>query len=451
VRQFAWSAYAPICVPAFRGANGGTTAKGVTANQITVSYREPNATQQSAAQSLAGNAFPDDNGLIQDMQTYIRYFNTQFELYGRKVVLAPYQAQGDYLSEDQGQGLAATQADAETAAAMPAFADLTFPLFGSQYYEQDLAQAGVVGIGGLGFSNQWYQRFAPFEYSVTPTGTEGAQGFTNIACNRMAGLPAMYAGDPVYQAQSRVFGLITPDNPEYLAVGDLIANGLSSTCGQTIKKRVSYAIDIASFEQQSVGIIAQMKSAGVTTVICGCDPLFPILLTQSSDQQQYKPEWLGIGWFDPQGRLPSQAQMAHTISQEGAFPVAAQTEAYKAFKAADPSHEPAEQYYAVAYYSVLYLFDALQAAGPNLNPGTFRQGVFAMPTSSPGDVGTWQGGDGAFSPVRTTQLGYWNPGATSNFDGKAGAWQSCEGGRWFGYLDPNAWQPNHTQLHCFGR
>ena len=437
-------------MPAFHGNNGGATSHGVTPTTVTISYREPNSTQQSAAQSLAGNAFPDDNGLIADMQTYIKYFNSQFELYGRKVQMVPYQGQGDYLSEDEGQGLSATQADAQTAYGEGAFADLTMPLFGSQFYEQDLAEAGVVAIGGLGFPTRWYEQYAPYEYSATPTGTEGAQGFVNIACDRMAGLPAVYAGDAGYQKQTRKFGFIGPDNPEYMAVGDLVQNGLQQTCGLALAKRVAYSINISSMEQQAVSIVAQMKQSGVTTVICGCDPLFPILLYQAADQQQYDPEWLGIGWYDPQGRLPAQDQMAHTLSQEGLFPPATQTEAYKVFELADPGGKPAEQYYAVAYYSVLYLFDALQAAGPALSPATFQRGMFSMPRSAPGDVGVWQGGPEAFSPTQTTQIGWWSPTATSNFDGQKGAWQSCEGGRWFAFLDPNAWQPDHTQLACFG-
>ncbi|HLI75049.1 MAG TPA: hypothetical protein VKU86_14310 [Acidimicrobiales bacterium] len=450
-RQFAWSAYAPVCAPAFHGSNGGATSHGVTGTTITISYRKPNSVQQSAAQSLAGDAYPNDDALIADMQTYLRFFNAQFELYGRKVQLLPYQGQGDFLQEDQGQGLAATQADAQSASDEGAFADVTMPLFGSQFYEQDLAEAGVVAVGGLGFPTQWYQQYSPYEYSVTPTGTAGADGFVNIACNRMAGLPAIFAGDSLYQSQVRRFGFIGPDNPEYVAVGDLVQNGLQQTCGVPLAKRVTYSINVTSFEQQAVSVVAQMKQAGVTTVICGCDPLFPILLTQAADQQQYRPEWLGIGWYDPQGRLPAQDQMAHTLSQEGLYPPAASTEAAKVFQMAAPGSAPQEQYYAVAYYTMLYLFDALQAAGPNLNPQTFQQGVFSMPASTPGDVGTWQGGPQAFSPARTTQIGWWNPNATSNFDGKQGAWESCEGGRWFGFLDPNAWQPDHTQLACLGR
>jgi hypothetical protein len=266
----------------------------------------------------------------------------------------------------------------------------------------------------------------------------------------MAGLPAVYAGESAFQSQTRVFGLIAPDNPQYSAVADLIQNGLKSTCGATIAKRVSYSIDVSTFEQQATSIVAQMKSAGVTTVLCGCDPLFPILLDQTADQQQYYPEWLQIGFLDPQGRLPAQDEMAHAMSQEGSAVPAAQSEAYRVFQLADPGGTPAEQYYSVAYYDALYLFDGLQAAGPDLTAANLARGFFSMPTSAMGALGVWSGGQNAFSPITETQIGWWDPNAVSNFDGQKGAWQSCNNGQWFDFLNPNAWAPDHTQFSCFG-
>ena len=342
------------------------------------------------------------------------------------------------------------QADAATAQGLGAFADVTFPLFASQYYDQDLAEDHVVAIGGLGYTTSWYKQYAPYVFGETPTGTEAADGFVQAICSRMSGLPAINAGTAAYRTQNRVFGLIVPDNPQYLAIGDEIQQGLQSTCGQGIAKRVDYSIDISTFEEQATSIIAQMKASGVTTVICGCDPLFPILLDQAADQQEYSPEWVQIGFLDPEGRLPEQDQMAHAISQEGTAVPAQQSEAYKVFEQADPGGTPAEQYYSVAYYDMLYLFDGLQAAGPDLNPDTLAQGFFSMPRSAMGELGIWQGGQDAFSPLTETQIGWWNPNATSNFDGQRGAWESCNSGEWFSFLDPNAWAPNHTQFSCFG-
>ena len=450
-KQFAWSTYAPPCVPAFGGNNGGATSQGVTGSTITLSYREPNSNEQATVASLAGNAYPDDVGFIEDLQTYIKYFNSQFELYGRKVVLTPYQGQGDYLEEDQGQDLAGAQADAATAQDLGAFADITFSLFSSQFYDQDLAEDHVVSYGGLGYTTQWYEQYAPYEFSETPTGSAGAQGFVQLACDRMAGLPAVYAGNSSFQSQTRVFGLIAPDNPQYTAIADEIQQGLQQTCGQSIAKRVSYSIDVSTFEQQATSIIAQMKSAGVTTIICGCDPLFPILLDQTADQQQYDPEWLQVGFLDPQGRLPAQDQMAHAMSQEGQAVPAGQSEAYRVFEQADPGGTPAEQYYSIAFYTLLYVFYGLQEAGPDLTPVNLARAYFSMPTSPPGELGVWQGGQDAFSPITQTQIGWWDPNAVSNFDGQKGAWESCDGGQWYTFSNPATWAPDHTQLSCFGR
>ncbi len=135
MEQFTWSVYAPPCVPNFHGNNGGNTSRGVTGSTITFSFAVPPSADQTAVNSLAGSAAVHTQAYINDLETYINFFNRQFELYGRHVVLKTFQAQGNYLEEDSGQDLAGAQADAQTAASMPAFLDLTFPLYTTQYYE----------------------------------------------------------------------------------------------------------------------------------------------------------------------------------------------------------------------------------------------------------------------------------------------------------------------------
>src|SRR5205823_2510399 len=137
-------------------------------------------------------------------------------LYGRHVVLKTYQGQGDYLQEDQGQGLGATQADAVTAHDMGAFGDLTFPLQASQPYEEDLAAEHVIGFSSVALSQQWFEQHAPYEYSVyRPTGTNSTHESAATVCRRLAGMPAIFAGDPVAQRTTRVFGIIYPETPMY--------------------------------------------------------------------------------------------------------------------------------------------------------------------------------------------------------------------------------------------
>lgn len=452
-RQFSWSAYAPPCAPASQAGNGGTTAHGVTATTITLTFREPNSTEQAGVNAFAGTANINVAAFIADMNTYINFFNSQFQLNGRKVVLKPYQGQGDYLQETGGQGLAGAQADAVTAHDLGGFADVTFPLFTSTYYLQDLAQEHVIGTGGLGLPDSWFEQYAPYEYSYVPTGTAGANGFAHAVCTRMWHLPAAFAGDAALRTKTRVLGLITPDNPNYIEVGHELESTLQTVCGASVARYATYSEgNVSQYETQADSMMAQMRAHGVTTVICGCDPLFPILVSQAASQQAYSPEWISTGWGDPITRDYAQSEWSHALSNEAAYLPQAQTEAYHAFQLASPRMQPREQYFEVAYYMLLTVFDGLQNAGAGLTPVTFAQGMFAMPKTPLGQDGVWSGGRNAFSLANvTTQIGWWDPNATSNFDGEKGAWQNCDGGRWFVIKDNGGWGPQGTQFHCFGR
>ena len=44
-----------------------------------------------------------------------------------------------------------------------------------------------------------------------------------------------------------------------------------------------------------------------------------------------------------------------------------------------------------------------------------------------------------------------SPNATSAWDGKKGAWQSCEGGAFVQFAKPETFGADHTQTRCFGR
>jgi hypothetical protein len=453
VRQVAWTKYAPLCVPAYKGNNGGATSHGVTGDTIKISFRLGNSTEDSAVYAAAGAAAPaPDPDIVADMQTYVDFFNKQFELYGRHVVLESYQGQGDYIQEDQGQGQAAAAADATTAHDKGAFGDATFNLKGSNPYWSNLAQQKIIAFGPLGFPQSYYDRYAPYWYTPRPTGTKQAQFLVNVVCRRMAGMPAIFAGDPTYKSKTRVFGLVTPENPEYMQLGNDIEAGLHR-CGVSLARRVNYAINVAQFGGQGTSIAAQLKAAGVTTALCYCDPLIPIFITQAADQQQYHPEWTEPYYRDPQGRLESQQQWAHAISNGGTSYTRPNSEAYRVFKMAQPNGEPksTDQYFDVSYEALMQIFNALQASGPNLTPETVRQGMFSLPTSATGDLGTWSFGPGAYSPAIDTQVGFWNPDASSPWDGKRGAWQSCEDGAWMQYARPETFGPEHTQLRCFGR
>lgn len=448
VRQFAWSRYAPPCVSAFKSNNGGATAPGVTADTIVLSYRKANSAQQGAINAASPNAIADDPTTIADMQRYISLFNKSFELYGRKVVLKPFQGQSDPLLEIQGQNQGPAQADAVRAKEVGAFADVSG--LGTQIYQEALIDQKIVAMGGIYMSQKWLSDHAPYAYAAWfPSGDNVAKASANVVCQRLKDLPAVDSGDPVMQKQQRVFGIVTPENPVYSAAGDIMEAGLRK-CGAKIGRRIKYALNIATAQQQATSMIAQLKAAGVTTVMCGCDPIGPVFFTQTANTQQYRPEWDTLWWGDASPRSIDASQWSHSVALgvSGQVPPKDKLEAYAAIKMAGA--EPAEVNYSIPYYNLLQLFVGLQGAGPRLTPQSFQQGLFSLPRSEEGDTGVWSFGAGAFTPHTSFVISYWDPNATSNFDGRKGGYVNCEGGRRFPFGDPGALGPR-GHLRCFGR
>jgi hypothetical protein len=411
-----------------------------------------NSTQDAAAFAALGSPSFSDAHYVSDLQTYIGWFNSHYDLYGRKVVLKPFQGTGDWLSEDQGEDLDAAQADAASSRGLGAFADIAFLYKATQPYETDLAQDGVIGIGVPGMPQTFFEQNAPYLYSPWPTGDKLAGWAVNTACDHMVGQDATFAGDAALRSTKRVFGIVTPDIPGYTASGAIMEQGLDA-CGAKVGRRVAYGLNIPTFQNQANSIVAQMRAAGVTTVICYCDPLMPAFLSQTADQQHFAPEWMiaTLGPTDQLFRYSSQAQWAHAISNAGAFPAPSKSEAYRVFQLARPGGTPLEQFYPTAYALALELFNGIEAAGPNLTPTNFEAGMFGLPTTGTGDFGTWSYGTGAFTPGTDTQLGWWSDTDDSAIDGQPGGWQSCFGGRWFPYdaAQRSAWGPVGSPLECF--
>jgi hypothetical protein len=459
VRQFTWSRYAPLCVPAYHGNNGGSTAPGVTGTTITLTYRLANSAQQAAIDALAGAANINQTDYVDDLQSYINYFNKQFELYGRHVVLKTYQGQGDYIEEDQGQDLAATQADSVTAHDLGAFGDVTFSLEASQPYEEDLAAEHVMGFSSVGLSQQWFEQHAPYEFSVQgATGTNGVTGAASVVCRRMAGMPAIFTSNVVYQHTNRKFGIIYPQTPVYSAEVSLWKSLMSQECGVNVSNQdtIGYTINIAQYEQEASLAMAELKSSGVTTVLCACDPIVPIFLTDAAAQQNYYPEWFSEYFGDPIARNYNQSEWQNDIVGGPQFPSISTTEAYRTYQSAYPGQHPAEwhpsspPYFYVPYYTLMQVFDALQAAGPDLTPYTFERAMFSLPNSEPGDIieGQWTFGNGVFDPVVGYSLSRWNSTAVSQFDDTAGAYQWCNGAQTYVVSDPAALGGPKQQLQC---
>ena len=128
-----------------------------------------------------------------------------------------------------------------------------------------------------------------------------------------------------------------------------------------------------------------MKADGVTTVICGCDPIFPVFLSGVAARENYFPEFIIAGTAltdaDIVGQLWNQEFASHAF---GVSPLAGVRAADRrrsptqAFKSVRPDEEPAFSVDLI-YYQMYMLAIGIQMAGPNLNPETFQAGMYDYP------------------------------------------------------------------------
>jgi hypothetical protein len=197
---------------------------------------------------------------------------------------------------------------------------------------------------------------------------------------------------------------------------------------------IAYKLDINSMSNQAASVIAKLKSEGITTVTCGCDPIFPVFLSAKAQEQGYNPEWIVVGTaftdIDLVGQLYDQTQWgrAFGVSYLGpTLPLRAGL-GYAAYKSVR-NDEPAfavESIYAQMYMLAL----GIHMAGPNLTPETYERGMFDYPGGT-GPFGTWGFDQDSYTPTQDYRVIWWDPKKTSGQNGKAGSYVESYGGQRF--------------------
>jgi hypothetical protein len=452
VRQVTWSSYAPICQPAWSGNNGGSTSPGVTSKTITITFRYAVPPQvQELIGLIHGNSIVGtEQQAVSTMQDYINLFNKTFELYGRKVILKPFTGRGDFLSELSGQGQAQAQSDAAVAKSLNAFADVSL-LFSTPPYDQALAQNHIIAItGGLYQSASWFNQYAPYVYSTSPDCNMVGNATAAIVKNAMANNDAIYSTNPAYQHHKRVFALIAPDNPMYQSCAKSALSSLKQNNIQ-LATTIGYKFDLTGASGLSANTIAQLKSDGVTTVLCACDPITPLFLTLDALQLNYHPEWMTLDWGDQFGQLLPSTEMNNAISGGQISVPRSQEEAYKALLLAHVPKSQINPLYSSIYAPLLLLFDALQEAGPDLNVYTFEKGFWSIPKSEGSMSGVWQTHQGSYVAQASYDILYWDANVVSPLDDKKGTWLACNNSTIYYYSNPSKGLVKGKQLQCGNR
>lgn len=420
--------YSPPCI-AFTGSNGGATAKGVSDTTIKVAYRVLNERgfQQTLAE-LAGASLSDSpDSVTRTVQALADYFNQRFQLYGRKIEIVPYNGRGSNTNELLGKGREQAVADAiQVSDEIGAFADLSGT---SEPYAGALADRGVIAFGTPYLSRKWHEDHAPFAWSIATDGSIVSEFAAEYAVKKLYGGNADHAGG-VLKGKPRVFGTLAPENSWYQESVDN-AEAVIKEAGLQPGYRRAYVLDLGTMSDQATRIIADFKDKGITTILCGCDPIIPVFLSGVANREQYYPEFIIVGTAltdaDIVGQLWNQNFASHAfgVSPLESFVPATQTIAYAAYKSVRDD-EPAFSVDLI-YYQMYMLAIGLQMAGPNLTPQTFEAGMFAYPPKS-GPFGLWDFGPGDRTAANDVREIYWDAGAISAYNGKQGAYIGANDG-----------------------
>jgi hypothetical protein len=411
--------FAPACMAPFTGDNGGATATGVTADEITiVHYQGPDNDPiinyiTSAVKVDETNA--QENATIEG---FIKYFETYYELYGRKIKYVSYESTG--LANDEVTARADAQRIVEE---YKPFAVVGGPAL-TNAFADEMAARETVCISCGGGTAEWFAERDPYLWNLDGSSEQKQVHVVEFIGKQLAGKPASHAGDAL-KAETRKFAVVyeASNGAESQRLADLMEARMTEA-GAKPDLMLAYTLDPGTIQQQASQIVAKMKAAGITTVVLSTDPVAPGDFTREATTQEYEPEWLvaaaTLTDTNAFGRGYDQKQWAHAF---GVTSLAVRVNPnvvgskilYKWFTGQDA---PAPLGAPVFMPGFSLLFSALQGTGPNLTPQTLGDFIKTIKTTpamtasylSYGDQGIWDEAD--YNGVDDATVFWWDATAT---------------------------------------
>jgi hypothetical protein len=445
--------YSPPCI-SFSGTNGGATSRGVTANQITITYMNPTDGSQSVDQAIEAVTgsynsviFPESYAqMINTLQELVTYFNKHFQFYGRQIVLKVFNGQEDGAGDNEGD----VQADAlNVADNTQAFAEINAT---SLSYVNALTAQHVLNFSGVYGDEATYQASAPYSWSYTPDCTEVGQDVGAIAAKDLVGQPTSFGGTGVPNGQTRKFAVVYDDLPYLTSCAQQMTSALTAA-GQAPTTTIAYSTNVNVATATAQSTVQQLINDKITTVLCMCDPVGELLFADDMQNDHFEPEWLiggvvGEETDDIAQEMPQSiwAHVAMATSEESLAGKYGSTIGYFAAKSEDPGGALIVNEVDVLYQRLYQLALGIQLAGPDLTPQSFAQGMW----SYQGGVGGYgpqdyvNNGTRFFSSTHQYKIQWYNPSVVSQSDGAQGAWIS--NGTWYSTPpDPLPIFPNGPQ------
>lgn len=360
--------------------NGGATSQGVTGTEIQVAVPKAATGSQLAQFTLLA-----------------QFFNTHFQLYGRRLVLKPVPSQelsssGSTLYADP----SLEKADAEGIAAVKPFAAVDF-VDGSQgvytialpEYIDTLAKHHVISsVGGfLPPNSASLDAHAPYEWTYLPTLPSVFRSLGGLTCRQLVGHPASHS--PSMSAKTRKFALLMPDASEaggsYPGLSQLLSR--LAACG--VKPPVVYYKGNSGDNAVSASL-AKFRTDGVTTILFLPDSGIGSATPQQAAQNAgYFPEWVlfsGSPLIETNLLSGPKSQTDNSFgvaSWDKTLPPATQPWRIAYLQAGGHSTDPCAG--CKAFYNELQLIaSGVQMAGPHLTPDAFAEALRQTTFPNPG-------------------------------------------------------------------
>jgi hypothetical protein len=265
-----------------------------------------------------------------------------------------------------------------------AFASLGSP---NNTYVNEVVARGVMCMCTVELPNSFYQRWAPHVWSTLQSADQTYQLLTEYIVKRLAGRKAIWAGDATFQQKTRLFGLLGYDTHDYAykSAHQFLQRELAKRGIKLVLAYFNGYPDLAANQEQARPIIQRMKAAGVTSLICGCDPFAPIFFSQEATRQLYRPEWINVGsaltdtsFF---GRTYDQEQWSHNfgLGQLVSRLPERLSDSYRVFTWHFGREPTAPAAYGVIRAPIDIFYRGIHMAGGALTPKTFEAGMFAHP------------------------------------------------------------------------
>ena len=364
--------FRPECVvPNDEG--GGATAPGVTGDTVTVVAWLPS--ESDPIYGIVRQALGIDDSLDEIRATYegmAEAFEASYETYGRHVELEFVEASGTMLDP------VAARADAVRAAEFQPFAVWGGPLLASTWTEE-LHARGIVCMACPGISDS-----APSSFGIQPSGSQIQTHVVQYVARKLRGGTADFAGEGS-KGEDRVFGLLslTQNDADERRVERYVDDFAEE--GVDVAETGTFPLDPGRAQELATGIVAQMKDAGVTTVIVRADPITLPAFTREATKQDWYPEWVlaGFQFTDSStfARTFDQDQWTHAFGISFLPPKAPPeiTPPYRLYEWFHGEPPPADDSLILTYPQVALFFTGLHLTGPELTVEHFRDAVFAFP------------------------------------------------------------------------